>query len=208
MGVILQDTAIWQQGNFANDFGAQLGEKLRQRRKVVGKTLQQVAKETGLSVSFVSQVERGQSTPSLTSFYKLAKALDASMEALLELAVEWVPITRGAERQVFNLGDSNRTYEHLSPGFPGAAINAVMVHRPPNSVSELFSHEGEEFVYLLKGEVLYELDDEKYRLVAGDTIHFKSERHHRSEVLSADGAIELWIGTLPLYEREEGTISR
>ena len=58
-----------------------LGQRLRGRRKEIGKTLQQVASESGLTVGFISQIERGISTPSLASLYNVAKALETQDEA-------------------------------------------------------------------------------------------------------------------------------
>ncbi|WP_281173296.1 helix-turn-helix domain-containing protein [Cucumibacter marinus] len=181
-------------------FGVRLGEKLRLRRKAMGKTLQQVAEETDLSVSFVSQVERGLSVPSLSSFYKLAKALNAPMEEVLDLSMAKVPVTRKGDREAFVLGEPAVKYEKLSPGFPGAKINVIMMHRPAGATTEVMSHEGEEFIYILKGEVLYELDDEQYRLKEGDAIHYQAERPHRCAAVGPEDAIELWVGTVPLFE--------
>ena len=57
-----------------------LGARLRARRKALGKTMQQVADDAGLTIGFISQVERGISKPSLSSLYNLAKALEASVD--------------------------------------------------------------------------------------------------------------------------------
>lgn len=181
------------------EFDAEVGRKLRRFRRAADKTIQQVADETGLSVSFISQIERGRSTPSLASFCRLCRALGASTDTLLGLADQTQPVTRKGERTAFSLGDKDRFYEKLGPGFPGAIINACLVYRPPGHASELFSHEGEEFVYLLDGEITYQLDGTKYFLHPGDTLHFQSMRQHISTV-GDKPAVELWVGTMPLYD--------
>ena len=66
--------------------GENLGARLRARRKAIGKTMQQVADEASLTIGFISQIERGISTPSLASLYNVAKALDASVDMLVSQA--------------------------------------------------------------------------------------------------------------------------
>ncbi|RZL69303.1 MAG: cupin domain-containing protein [Rhodococcus sp. (in: high G+C Gram-positive bacteria)] len=74
-----------------------------------------------------------------------------------------------------------------------------MSHVPPGHASEMMSHEGEEFVYLVSGHMLYEVDGVQYDLKAGDTLHFDSRRPHRGNNIGPDPAIELWVGTMRLF---------
>ena len=71
-----------------------LGVRLRARRKAIGKTMQQVADEAWLTVGFISQIERGISTPSLASLYNVAKALDASVDMFVSEPPERAPQRR------------------------------------------------------------------------------------------------------------------
>lgn len=181
------------------EISKRLGQTIRVRRKVIGKTIQEVADAASLSVGFISQVERGMSAPSLTSFFKISRALDTSMEALLETPREYRIATRKGEREIYDLGDARRTYESLGPGFAHAKINACLVHRPAGHVSENFIHEGEEFIYLMQGAVEYLVDGVNYRLNSGDTLHFESSKPHYSIVGDID-VVELSICTMPIYE--------
>jgi quercetin dioxygenase-like cupin family protein len=61
------------------------------------------------------------------------------------------------------------------------------------------SHEGEDFVYLAAGKMLYEVDGIAYELKAGDTLHFDSRKPHRGTNTGPDTAIELWVGTMRLF---------
>ncbi len=71
--------------NFVTE-GESLGARLRARRKAIGKTMQQVADEANLTIGFISQIERGISSPSLASLYNVAKALDASVDMFVSQA--------------------------------------------------------------------------------------------------------------------------
>lgn len=181
-----------------------LGERLRARRKQVGMTMQQVAEATGLTVGFISQIERDISLPSLASLYQVARALDASVEMFVTRVPERAHsvVSHTGERPTFAVGDTDRTYEFLERGFPEAKLNACLTHVPPGYASETMSHEGEDFVYLVRGTMAYTVDGEEFILKAGDTLHFSAARPHSARNVGADFATELWIGTMRLFPDE------
>ncbi|WDR03235.1 cupin domain-containing protein [Devosia algicola] len=178
-----------------------LGERLRARRKAIGKTLKQVADDASLTVGFISQIERGISTPSLASLYNVAHALESSVDHFLSKAParHHSVVSHSGKRQTYHVGDTARFYEFLETGFPGAQLNACLSHVPPGHVSETMSHEGEEFVYLVTGEMRYSVDGVEYLLNAGDTLHIDSRTPHSSANVGAETAIELWVGTMQLF---------
>lgn len=174
-----------------------LGRALRQRRKEIGKTMRQVAFEVGLSEGFISQIERGLSTPSLISLYNLASALGASVEAFLQQVPHptYSMVSHASERHGYSIEAEERVYQLLQRGFPDAQLNSCITHMPPGYVSELTRHEGEDFLYLIEGEMLYEIGDRQYRLTAGDTLHFPASLPHRACNVGPGEARELWVGT-------------
>lgn len=178
-----------------------LGARLRARRKAIGKTMQQVADEAGLTIGFISQIERGISSPSLASLYNVAKALDASVDMFVSRKPERTHsvVTHAGARQTYKIDGTSRYYEFLERGFPEAKLNACLSHVPPGHASEMMSHEGEDFVYLVAGEMLYEVDGVEYPLKAGDTLHFDSRKPHRGTNTGTSTAIELWVGTMRLF---------
>ena len=181
--------------------GESLGARLRARRKAIGKTMQQVADEASLTIGFISQIERGISTPSLASLYNVAKALDASVDMFVSQAPRrsHSVVTHSGQRPTFKVDGTSRYYEFLERGFPEATLNACLSHVPPGHASETMSHEGEDFVYLVAGTMLYEVDGIPYELGAGDTLHFDSRKPHRGTNTGKDTAIELWVGTMRLF---------
>lgn len=176
---------------------ARLGPMLRARRKEIGKTMKQVAAEAGLTEGFISQIERGLSTPSLISLYNVANALGTSVDAFLSQPPlhSHSMVSHAGERLGYNVETKERVYELLERGFPGAKLNGCITHMPPGYVSELTSHEGEDFLYLIEGEMLYEVDGKEYHLRAGDTLHFPSSLPHRARNVGPGPARELWVGT-------------
>ncbi|MCW5719747.1 MAG: cupin domain-containing protein [Devosia sp.] len=180
---------------------ASLGARLHQRRKELGRTMREVAKDSGLTVGFISQIERDISRPSLSSLYAIARALDTSVDRFLSQAPERAhrQVTHSAARPRFSLGASKPVYEFLEPGFDEARLNACITHVPPGFASEVMRHEGEDFVYLIAGIMIYTVDGVAYRLQAGDTLHFNSTLPHTSRNPGDEVATELWVGTMRLF---------
>lgn len=178
-----------------------LGARLHQRRTELGRTMRDVARDSGLTVGFISQIERDISRPSLVSLYAIAQALDTSVDRFLSQTPERAhqQVTHSAGRPRFSLGSTTPVYEFLEPGFDEAKLNACITHVPPGFVSEVMRHEGEDFVYLVAGTMIYTVDGITYRLEAGDTLHFNSTLPHASENPADTVATELWVGTMRLF---------
>ncbi|MBG6177948.1 transcriptional regulator with XRE-family HTH domain [Labrenzia sp. EL_208] len=174
------------------------GPVIRQRRKALGMTLDDVAKATDLTIGFLSQVERGISAPSLSSFMRIAGALQTSLEELLKVPEPYMEYVPKDSRQTYVLGKSKRLYEKLGPGFPGALTYPCIIHRPPGHVSEHMQHEGEVFCYLLSGSLEYHLGNRVFIMTPGDSIHHDTSKPHFSKVLGDEESVELWVSSTPI----------
>lgn len=160
---------------------APLGERLRDRRKALKLTLQDVADQAGFSVGFISQIERGITVPSLVSLVSVCRVLQIDVGSFFKQPKPDAPVTRRVDRPVYGLGaftGRDVTYERLSAAFPGNVLRSTLIHEPPGFRSEPMSHEGEEIFYVVKGSITLELDGERLILEEGDTAHFPSTRTH------------------------------
>ncbi|MCV9999737.1 XRE family transcriptional regulator [Pararhizobium sp. YC-54] len=158
-----------------------LGERLRRQRKAQKLTLQEVADRAGLSVGFISQIERGITVPSLVSLISVCRVLKVEVGSFFNQPKPATPVTRHENRPVYGLGafaGRDVTYERLSASFPGNVLRSTLIHEPPGFRSEPMSHEGEEIFYIVSGSLTLELDGETMILEAGDTAHFPSVRTH------------------------------
>lgn len=158
-----------------------LGDRLRQRRKALKMTLQEVADEAGFSVGFISQIERGITVPSLTSLIAVCRTLRVEAGSFLNPPKVATPFTRREHRPIYGLGQQGGnavSYERLSASFPGNVLRSTIIHEPPGHRSEPMSHEGEEIFFILKGALTLEVDGEPMVLEAGDSAHFPSLRVH------------------------------
>lgn len=183
-----------------------LGSRIRARRKQLGLTIYQLAEASELTVGFISQIERDISRPSLASLYSVARALDTSVDRFLSEAPErqHQMVSHSNQRAKFSLGATEPFYEFLEPGFSDAALNAVITHVPPGFASETMRHEGEDFVYLISGSMLYVVDGVEYHLQAGGTLHFSASLLHSSRNPGDEVAIELWVGTMRVFAEFAG----
>lgn len=160
---------------------APLGERLRNRRKALKLTLQDVADGAGFSVGFISQIERGITVPSLTSLVSVCRVLKVEIGSFFEQPKVSASVTRHESRPVYGLGgiaSNAATYERLSASFPGNVLRSTIIHGPPGFRSEPMTHVGEEILYIIDGELTLELDGEVMILKVGDTAHFPSIRTH------------------------------
>lgn len=189
----------------------QLGERLRLQRKRLGKSLKDVAEASGLSVGFISQIERNLAVPSLSSLATVAEALQISIGELTGHPgpVAGRPDTRHDQRKAFSLPAGQVRYERLSSVFPHSTLHSVKFTMPEGYRSETVSHHGEEFVYVLKGRILYRVADKAYPLGEGDSLHFDAGLPHSIEALpglpgSAPFAQVIWAGTLDIFDGGAG----
>jgi len=178
---------------------APLGRSLRVRRQELGLTLKDVAEGAGLSVGFISQVERGLTAPSLSSLAGIARVLDTHLTRFLTSPSGNSPSTRRDGRAAYAVDDSAMTYERISAAFVGSVLNSVIIHEPPGYRTEPIRHDGEEIFYILDGAITVDVDGDITILEAGDSIHFASSQKHSSWNHTAKSATILHVGTMDVF---------
>ncbi len=179
-----------------------LGERLRRQRNLLGLTLQGVADAAGLSVGFVSQIERGITTPSLSSLVAVSRVLNVHVSDFLAQPKVTAPLTRQSERPHYAIGGNSLTYERLSSSFPGNVLRSVIIHEPPGYRSEPIAHEGEEIYFILDGELTVEISGVETVLAAGDSIHFPSTKIHSTWNHTDQPTTILHTGTMDVFGEE------
>jgi quercetin dioxygenase-like cupin family protein len=177
-----------------------IGQRIRRLRRDSKMTLLEVATASSLSVGFLSQVERNLTGISISSLVNVAKALGVPLGALLEHPRQAQPDSHEGRRESYRVGPMRQSYERLSTTFKGSQLNAVKVLMMEGYSSEWVAHGGDEFVYVLSGQVRYTLRKKDYPLRAGDSLHFDANERHRV-VNAGPGPAELIVvGTLPLFD--------
>ncbi|NRA86604.1 MAG: helix-turn-helix transcriptional regulator [Rhizobiales bacterium] len=176
-----------------------LNEKLRDRRKMLGLTMKVVAEQAGLSVGFISQIERGVTTPSLSSLTSVCAVLRVDIADFLKQPKSERALSIGKDRETYAVGKNTLSYERISSAFSGHTLNGVIITDPPGHKGETNIHDGEELLYILEGALTIELDGIERVLIEGDSIHYKSTRPHRSWNHTHENTKILTVCTLDIF---------
>lgn len=176
-----------------------IGSAVRHRRKQLNMTMKDLAAATGLSVGFISQVERNLTSPSLSSLASIARVLKADIGYFMDVPKVSDSFFSEKNRTFSSMPDSRIKYCRLSRDLPGSQFNTLLIKTPPGVVSERTSHEGEEQIYMLKGKGFVVLNDERFDLEPGDSIHYMSETYHQFGNDGETDSLILFIGTQVLF---------
>jgi transcriptional regulator with XRE-family HTH domain len=175
-----------------------IASAVRARRRRLGLTLQELAKTSGLSAPFLSQVERGQATPSITSLIAIAKALQVDIHYFINPPPPSQVVRRAKEPEVLDTGTPTR-YIRLSGGHDERQMEALLMSIPPGATAPTTARQGEGFYYVLEGELKMTLGEETFVLGPGDTAHF-DQRHSFQMANSGKRMLRmLWVGTPAIF---------
>ncbi len=187
-----------------------IGAAIRSRRRELTMSLRELSKQSGLSIGFLSLVERGRSSPALTSLSNVAKALGVELSSFFpaegeeeneaeetKQRVSPLPyVSRANDAAKLAIILSQRIYKMLSPRVPGLVLEPIFVTvQPGDTIDEPYSHEGEEFAYVLSGELVFIVDGVEYRLGPGDSIHFRSTVSHTMRNDTDEPVQAIWVLT-------------
>lgn len=161
-----------------------VGEKIKQIREIKKVSLDELAERSGMDISLVQKIEQDKNVPSLAPLIKIARALGVRLGTFLDDSNSYGPVVvRSGEyhKGVRFTSQPSEAREHLnffSLAFDKAGRNMepFIVEIEPSLQSDymLSSHEGEEFIYVLEGEIEINYGKEIYNLAKGDSIYLDS----------------------------------
>ena len=174
------------------------GQRFRRLRTRRGLSLAQVARATGVSVGFLSALERGQMRSSIATLRRIARFYRTNILSLFEAAEENPRLVRPAQRKILETTPGVRM-ELLAWGHTAMEPHLFRV-RPGGGSGESYAHEGEEFLHVLRGDFEIWLNSgEHYRLKPGDSLYFESSTPHRWKNPGRRETWLLWINTPPTF---------
>ncbi|HEY0939896.1 MAG TPA: XRE family transcriptional regulator [Steroidobacter sp.] len=179
-----------------------IGPAVRVRRKELGLTLKELAERSGLSVAFISQIERGVTSPSIISLLQISETLGVAVNYFVEATQKECLIKRGTDPEYIEV-DSPITYIRLSNAFPEQKLEPLIFVLPPGHVSQADSigerHLGEGFLYMLNGSVTGEYRRTSFTLKAGDSMHYQLSSSLSLNNPNKREARILWVGSVVLF---------
>ena len=174
-----------------------IGSHLRRLREKKKLSLAQVARAAGISVGFLSALERSQMSGSVGTLRKLARFYKTNILDFYDATGSSGRQVQPAQRKVLEAGPGVRM-ELLAWG------NTVMEPHlfriaPQAGSGDSYAHEGEEFIYVLRGTLTITLEAEEYRLKPGDSFYFESATPHHWKNPGRSETWLLWVNTPPTF---------
>ncbi|NQT58617.1 MAG: helix-turn-helix transcriptional regulator [Bacteroidetes bacterium] len=159
--------------------------KIKEKRKKLGMTLQTLSSVTGLSKGYLSKIESSDFAPRIQTLNKIARALGTDIGYFLE---EY----KSEEKQSHNIDlvkrdqHPQKTGEHTSSGYSYISLlhnytgkyMAPYILKIEQGCTEKFTHDSEEFIFLMKGSLIFSYDGREYELNEGDSVYFDSRLKH------------------------------
>lgn len=169
----------------AQDEVDELGARVRELRVQHGWTLDELARRAGLSKSYVSRLEDSERQPSIAALLSLSQAFGVPIAALFAQERAENPCTVIRAGEVLVQEGNGLRYQPLSNPARPSYMQPIKVTIPAEREgSELYRHEGEEWLYVLSGSLQLTLTEDTYTLSPGDAAHFDARLPHR---LAAQG---------------------
>ena len=162
-----------------------VGDRILRIREEKDLSLDEISKLTGFDVDYLSKIESKELQPQLGTVIKLSKALDSAFGRLVSgVGEKLYSITRKDERRTISRSTSKKgqkkiyTYKSLAPDVKGRHMEAFLVLLEEDPEKEISLHEGEEFIFVLDGEVVLEIGEDEFLLEPGDSAYYLSTTAH------------------------------
>jgi XRE family transcriptional regulator, regulator of sulfur utilization len=166
--------------------GLAVGHRVRALREAMGWSLRDLAERSGVSAPMLSQVERGETSPTLTVAARIAAGLELTLSQLLRLDEgQHVTVSRADERRRYARG--GHQFEELTPPLPGQRADVSLHTLKPGAATggrkDPPMHEpgSRETTVVLTGTLALVVDGTRYELRAGDSVTFDADLPHHFE---------------------------
>jgi transcriptional regulator with XRE-family HTH domain len=196
----------------SNDSSMELGQHIRSVREEKNLKIIDVAKATGLTSSFISQVERSLVSPSIETLKKIGEALEVPLSYFFEpsrddeaqsqnsvVITERSPVVHENQRKILS-PEPGVVFYLLNPDMSGPIEFIYNIYEPGAGTGKgQYRHKGHECGLILEGELLVTVNDKSYHLKKGDSITFNSEEPHSKRNIGNTRCICVWANTPPWF---------
>lgn len=180
--------------------GREVGRRISALRKEKRLTLEALSSGTGLNLSFLSKLERGQTSISVDNLRDVAHFLGVEMVHFFSDAERSSAlVTRRGEGTPLRIAGTDAVGESLIATTSSSLQATVYTTPVGQGRARGFSHPGEEMVHVLKGRIRYFVGDQEYELGPGDTIWHKSSEPHGWRSLGRTPSLTLHVNSPPVW---------
>ncbi|WP_282036307.1 helix-turn-helix domain-containing protein [Saccharicrinis aurantiacus] len=178
-----------------------LGIRIKRKREALHMQLNDLAKRVGISSSALSQIENAKASPSIVTLKSIADNLHSSVGELIgeNEVVTNNPLVKFDEKHFVEQNQSGASLYLLSNHGNGKQMEAFLIEFKPGSNSKniMRTHPGQEFCFVLKGEIVLQFKEKKYTLQEKDSFYFNSNRSHEAYNESDETTEVIWVITPP-----------
>jgi transcriptional regulator with XRE-family HTH domain len=183
--------------NTSESARTRFGAQIRKVREARGLSLRELAEQSGLSLNAISRIERAETSPTVSSLHRLATALSVQISEFFDSGAEQMTM-RVPKSQRLRSRNAGMLIESLGSGLPGQRLEPFLMTLLPGAHSgDPVAHGGEEFVFCVEGDVEYVIEEERYRLEAGDSLLFKATQSHLCRNTGLEKAVVLFVIQAP-----------
>jgi transcriptional regulator with XRE-family HTH domain len=189
--------------------------RLKQLRREQGYTLKDLAEKSGLSPTYLSQIERGMSNPSIGTLKKIANAMNITFVSLLGFEetdpdvkesdgnrhqYPEVCVVKKEKRKMLVYPGGLKKAFLLTPDLRRQLEVLLTYEAPqPENDDDWYEHEGEEFGFIIEGRYEVTVEGQTYILEEGDSIYFPSRLPHKMRCIGKRTAKTIWVITPPSF---------
>lgn len=157
-----------------------VGYRLRELRTSVGLSMRKLARMSGLSANALSMIERGKTSPSVSTLYKLATAMGIPITTFFRAEPTLTDVVFSKADSRTRVSFSRGLWEGLGGEKFTGRVEPFMLTLESGASSGPFGieHTGQEFVFCLRGQVNYKIENEQFVLEPGDSLLFGAEKRH------------------------------
>ncbi|AWN23196.1 hypothetical protein DKM44_08125 [Deinococcus irradiatisoli] len=177
----------------------QLGERIRARRRQLGLTLKAVSEASGLSIAYLSQVERQRANPTVAALSSIAQALGVKLSFFVPDETHDAVVMRRGARPALQLRELPYRVHSLAGRGQHLQLEPLLIELQPHFTSQPTSHLGEEFLHVLSGRLVLQVGEERFELAAGDSAQHPSTTPHAWGNPGSEETTLLWVGTPRLF---------
>ena len=178
-----------------------IGQQVRQLRTRRNLNIRQLSELVECTPSLISQLERGKTDPSISMLKKIARALDANIVDFFmeKVGLEDV-VTETKDRINIRLKRWDAHIQSLVKNVTNKKMQPFYtVIKPGGGSHGLYSHDGEEFGFVLSGELELILDEKVHKVRANESFYFSSKIPHNWGNTGAEDVVVLWVITPPTF---------
>lgn len=178
----------------------EIGEKIKKLRTILGLTQEELADRAELTKGFISQVERDLTSPSIASLSDILEALGTNLSEFFKNVEDEKFVFKEKDMFVAINEENFCTLKWVVPNSQKNSMEPILVVlEAKGSTREYAPYEGEDFGYVLKGEIILHMDDNSYELKAGECFYTKCNTNRYLENIKDTQAEVLWITNPPNF---------